>query len=168
MTKIKIYGDPILEKKCEDVIKVDKTIQNELDYMATVMFRNNGMGIAANQVGLDRNMFVMYNFSKKKINAFINPKLLYASEWKTEQLEGCLSMPDFAVSIARSTDITISFTDYRGMNRTVRFSNLAARCILHEMEHLSGKYMLDNLDEQTREKIIREKPWTINQLAIQK
>jgi peptide deformylase len=159
MTKILMHGDPFLERKCQDVEKVNNKIQDELHLMATVMFKNNGMGLAANQIGLDRNMFVMYNFRKKKIRAYINPVVLYLGTNIVEEEEGCLSMPNYSVIVPRPSKLTVKFTDYRGRNRTTNVSGIYARCIMHELEHLEGKYMLQNLDLESQQKILLEKPW---------
>lgn len=121
---------------------------------------SNGIGLAANQVGLPVRMIVtdvrqssMRLLSERPhtchrdARVYINPQLDYESPTKETDLEGCLSLPGVRVEVARAIGITITYTDLFCIERRLDCKGLYARCILHEMDHLNGIQITDHASE---------------------
>lgn len=105
------------------------------------MHDNGGLGLAANQVGLRDRVFVMSVDQNNRI--FYNPKIINASDKFTPYLEGCLSYPNESVELDRPDTITLEYQNAEGTYIAEHFSNLEARVIQHEMDHLNGITMHD-------------------------
>jgi peptide deformylase len=109
--------------------------------MFEMMFSNRGVGLAAPQVGLLYRMFVMDTDGQPR--ACFNPTVVSISTKKDRDLEGCLSFPDLWLKIARPVSIEAQFTNSSGNLVNEKFENLAARCYLHETDHLNGVRFVD-------------------------
>lgn len=150
------YPNKILEKPCEPVTEFNELLKVKLKLMSDTMIEANGIGLAANQIGLDKAMFVMLDNDKKLLN-IINPVLV---EFEGNSLikEGCLSLPDVYVQILnRANSVTIDFQNEEGEWFTGVFNGLEAICVQHEMEHLRGEFFLDNLTKGQRRKLLNKK-----------
>lgn len=142
------YGDPILRRKVKPVTNfenLDGLVQDMLDTMGS----ENGIGLAANQVGKDMNLLVL-DLSGFEDEDDIDPRIfvnidIIKEEGEIEIEEGCLSIPDIRASIVRAETITIKYQDLKGNINTELFTGLTARVILHERDHLIGKYFTDYL-----------------------
>lgn len=166
--KVLIAPHPILSTVTTSVESVDDHIKQQLKDMAETMYANNGIGLAANQVGISKRMLVMdvgedNGIDRGKIDpigpklyCIINPVVVWASEEKVTMEEGCLSVPGQGVPIERSTSVKIKYLDEAGADKTVIFNGLQARCILHEMDHLDGKTMLEYLSKLKKELALKK------------
>jgi len=115
-----------------------------LDNMIKIMYYANGIGLAANQVGYNRRMFVM-DISNEKNNpqVFINPVVKAKNNIKMTDIEGCLSCPGEEVKVSRSVSINLEWTCRHGKNQHQTFYYLPCRVVQHEMDHLNGKLIID-------------------------
>ena len=146
--KIVKYGDPILRKKVNEV-KEFSNLSIFTENMLNIMYRENGIGLAANQVGVNLDILVIDisyteegNISKPLI--LINTKIVH-TEGSIVMEEGCLSVPDIRAEIVRPETIKIEFQDLNQNFHTATFSGLQSRVIQHELDHLSGKFFTDYL-----------------------
>ena len=112
--------------------------------MKTIMYNNNGIGLAANQVGFNRRIFVM-DVSNERDNAqvFINPVITSKNNIKMGEMEGCLSCPGKEVKVSRSISVNLEWFCEHGEKQHKTFYHLPCRVVLHEMDHLNNKLILD-------------------------
>ena len=155
---ITMFGDKILRKKVNKV----KIVDNEIIELITNMFdtkRNaNGIGLAANQVGADRSIFIVdlsnvEEYEEFKPLVFINPKIVKYSEEQTVFEEGCLSIPDIRSDVERPEAITIEYQDSELKEQTIDADNLLARVIQHEYDHLLGILFTDLVDDEMKKRL---------------
>ncbi len=158
---VTLIGDKILKKKTSHVKEVDvKTIELIRDMFET-MRNASGIGLAANQVGADKSIFVIdlsvveENEDVKPI-VFINPKITYRSEKKVKIEEGCLSIPDIRAEIERPESVTIVYKDTDFKEHTLKASDLLARVVQHEYDHLQGILFTDLINDELRKKINKD------------
>ncbi|MBF89448.1 MAG: peptide deformylase [Candidatus Marinimicrobia bacterium] len=147
------YGDPIL-RKVLDTVKDWKSINNIITDMFDTMYELEGIGLAANQIGLNLNLIVIdisHSDESYPPIAFVNGNILESSG-SVSMDEGCLSIPGIQVNITRSERIIFSYQDIKGNSHQKEFSGLMARVIQHEMDHIAGKLIIDyaNLVERNR------------------
>jgi len=140
---LKLHAEPfeLLHKPVQDF---DFNIHDPIAIakeMNDIMKRYNGIGLAANQVGLDARIFIMGSDNIEgfcKPQAFINPKILkFGDELKLDK-EGCLSFPTLYLNVKRPTTIEASFFDVNGNEQTITVSGYMAKCFQHEYDHLDG------------------------------
>ena len=112
--------------------------------MKTIMYNNNGIGLAANQVGFNRRIFVM-DVSNERDNAqvFINPVIEKQAKEKLTEGEGCLSCPGKFVDVRRPIYVGLKWFCEHGEEQYKTFYNLPARVVQHEMDHLNNKLIID-------------------------
>lgn len=135
-------GNKILKTKAKRVAKVDDAIRNLVSKMIDTMIENNGVGLAAPQVGISKRIIVALNQEdNQKAMVFINPEIVWTSDETIELEEGCLSMPGQLCSISRPRDVIIKFRDLKGKPHRVLFGGFNSRIIQHEIDHLNGVLM---------------------------
>jgi peptide deformylase len=134
-------NDPVLkENTVEWVFDHPQSIADAQfieEAMIKTMEANNGIGLAANQVGLTRRVFVMRPSNAEPFGLF-NPKIISVSEETQTGQEGCLSFPDLWLEVARPNQVTAEYIDKDGKERTIQLMGLDARVFLHELDHLNG------------------------------
>ena len=140
MLTIKTIGDKVLERHSKRVAKIDDTIRNLCASMIDTMIHNNGVGLSAIQVGINKQIIVVLINEIPK--CFINPEIMSHSEETETCEEGCLSIPDTFVPVERYKSIKIKYRDLSGRPRVETYENLEARVIQHEIDHLWGKLMI--------------------------
>ena len=127
----------------------DKVI---IDQMIDTMYRNNGIGLAANQVGYARRMFVMdTTASQAGAMVFINPVIEKLAKEKLTEEEGCLSCPKKLVKIRRPIYVGLKYFCKHGEEQYKTFYYLSSRVIQHEIDHLDGKLIIDYKTYSKRE-----------------
>ena len=134
-------NDKYLREKCVPFDFTNPPVTPHEFYweMSAVMRKNKGMGLSANQVGHNFQMFVFGDFNDKElITGVFNPKIVDHSEEMVYIEEGCLSFPGLFIKVKRPKEIRIRFTDWGGNTDTFKFTGLTARLILHEYDHLQG------------------------------
>jgi peptide deformylase len=158
---ITLYGDKILRKKVSYVRKVDlKTIEVIKDMFDT-MRNANGVGLAANQVGVNKSIFIIdlshnEGYENYKPMVFINPRIIERSEEKNVIEEGCLSIPEVRAEVMRPENIKIVFQDTDLNEHTLTADKLLARVIQHEYDHLQGILFIDKISEEERKKLKKD------------
>ena len=146
--KILKYGDPILRQKSKEVSKVSKKIQILAEDMLATMYANNGVGLAAPQVGELLRMFVIdVSGPKEKYNpiVFINPKII-KKEGAVACNEGCLSFPEVYTDVRRYKNVVVKALNLKGHPFVIEAKDgeLLARAIQHEFDHLDGILFIDH------------------------
>ena len=139
---IKTYPNKILKQKTKRVEKIDKEIEKLINDMIETMYASNGAGLAANQVGVAKQILMFDNGKGLKI--LINPKISNR-RGKVIAAEGCLSFPGLEIPVKRPEKINVEFMDRQGIKKEMKAEGLAARIICHEADHLAGKTILDTL-----------------------
>jgi len=142
--KIKEYPDPILNKKCEEVAEINFEIDKLIGDMIETMQKNNGVGLAAPQVGVLKRIIVLD--SEKGPIAFVNPKILKKSKEIENMEEGCLSFPGVFFNIKRPKEIEAEVLTEEGKKIKIKISGLLARVFQHETDHLDGILFIDRLN----------------------
>ncbi len=139
------YPDPRLHKIAEPVQRVDDTIAQLVANMAETMYAAPGIGLAATQVDVHKQVIVIdISEEKNKLITLINPSIT-ASSGIQECEEGCLSVPGIYESVKRAEKITVQALDRAGNPFTLDTEGLLAVCIQHEMDHLIGKVFVEYL-----------------------
>jgi len=136
--EIKEYPDPVLSRKCEKVEEMDQ--ENLVEDMLETMYANEGIGLAAPQVGILKRILVLDVGNGSR--AFINPEIIN-NRGKVVSEEGCLSIPGVFVKVKRFEEVTVKAQNVNGENFTIKATGILARCLQHEIDHLSGILILD-------------------------
>ena len=150
--EIVTYPDPVLKRKALAVENIDGEIQSLIDTMSTLMYRSSGIGLAANQVGIEKRIIIFdinYKEKEKDLTVLINPEIITAED-KIEFEEGCLSVPDFQGKINRKKYIQAKGLDRDGNPINIEAEDLKAICIQHEIDHLNGTLILDHVSHLKR------------------
>lgn len=152
------YGDPILQQEGEEITNIDGQLAEFIGNMFETMYDAKGVGLAAPQVALSKKFFVMDvsagKESKERI-VCINPQIV-DTKGKVINEEGCLSFPGIYFEVERPEIITVQAIDVNGKEFTFEASGLAARCVLHENDHLEGKVFIEYLSPLKRDLIKRK------------
>ncbi len=149
---IRTFGDPVLRLPCAEVTEFDVTLRRLADDMLETMYDAPGVGLAANQVGVQKRMFV-YDIGDGP-GVIVNPVLSgHSGEW--EYTEGCLSVPDLAWPIVRFAEVRVDGRDLDGQPLTIQGSELMARMLQHEVDHLDGRLLLSHLDRRQHKDAMR-------------
>jgi peptide deformylase len=143
------YGDPVLRKPAEPVHKVSAKIVALVRDMFDTMYANNGVGLAAPQVGVSKRVFVVdcaVDDQPPQQLVFINPRIVRRTGACVSR-EGCLSFPEVFTDVRRYSEIIVRFMDLKGKTRdmTVPGGTLLCRCIQHELDHLDGVLFVDHV-----------------------
>jgi peptide deformylase len=165
-----IYPHPCLRKKCVEISNIDDSVRTLAQDMIETMYAYDGIGLAASQVGVIKQMFVMRDLptvmdSERKIvecskeqgaYVFINPVMTFFSQERASTQEGCLSLPDIVGMVERSQKIRMKFQDFESQIHEWEFQGYSAICVQHEVDHLNGKIFIDYLGN-VRKAMISEK-----------
>ena len=155
---ITVYGDKILRKKVDQVTKInDKTIEL-IKFMFETMRNANGIGLAANQVGVNKSIFVVdispvEEYEKYKPITMINPKIVNKSDKLVTIEEGCLSIPDIRGEVIRPKEITIKYHDINLNEQQIDADDLYARVFQHEYDHLKGILFTDLISDELKKQL---------------
>ncbi len=140
--KIRKYPDEMLRKVCKRVSVVDGEIRRLLDDMAMTMYAANGIGLAGPQIGLDMRLIVID--AGKGLLKLVNPKIV-ASEGSSVLEEGCLSVPNVTVKVKRASKVTATALNSDGRPEMIKVEGLFAHALQQEIDHLSGRLIIDYL-----------------------
>ena len=148
---LKKISDPI-----ENVGESEKKLVNDL---FETMYNSNGIGLAAVQVGILKRILVIdvsTKEEKKNPLCFINPVIRKISDEKSIYEEGCLSIPDTFIEIERPKICEVEYIDLDGKLKKIKCDGLLSTCLQHEINHLDGKLIIDNLTKLKRDIIIKK------------
>lgn len=162
------YGEPILRKVGNPITKFDEPLAQMANDMVDTMYQQEGIGLAAQQVGRDLQICVIdvrppvgtsvpfyYKYDAKQPPlelimpmALINPKVSIIDETEAEYEEGCLSFPGVNGKVVRPVCVRCEFQDTEGTPHILEADGLLGRCILHEVDHLNGKLFIDSMNRR--------------------
>lgn len=151
MSKLKVLvaGDPLLRQISKPVDRIDKKLQRFLKDMADTMYAEDGVGLAAPQVGVLKRVVVIDVGDELGLLELINP-VITKREGSVVSGEGCLSVPDFEGEVERAESVECEFTDRTGQRMVLNASGLLAVCIQHELDHLDGILFVDKAQSLSR------------------
>ena len=159
MSKMKIYEipEPVLRQKAEKVGAVDASVRQLLSDMLETMYAGNGVGLAANQVGLLKRLVVI-DCAKDEEEPdpikMVNPEIIAHSDNKILHNEGCLSLPREYADVERWETVKVRYTDENGKEQTRDADGLLAIAMQHEIDHLDGILFIDYLSKLKRDKLL--------------
>ena len=141
---IRVKGDEVLRKKCKPVEAIGKRELIILQDMADTMYKADGVGIAAPQVGILKRMFLVDIGDENGLMVFINPEILEVSGSQCGD-EGCLSLPGESHEVERPNYVKVKAFNEKGEEFILEGEELLARAILHENDHLDGILYIDHV-----------------------
>lgn len=147
------FPDPRLRVKAQPVLQIDDEIRRIVEDMYETMYANNGVGLAATQVGIHRQIFVMdVSEARDKRYCVINPEIL-SREGVQLDTEGCLSVEGAFDKVKRAKKVRMRGMDLEGKTFELEGTELMAACIQHEVDHLNGVLFIDHLSRLKQERI---------------
>lgn len=149
LEKIRTLGDPVLTSRCAEITQFNKADEDLAAKMVKILRKDKkGIGLAANQIGVKKRIVVVENdYVDIPEQVLINPEIVESSEtWEYE--EGCLSIPGFYFNIVRPKLVLVKAQRLDGSEFEVELDELEARLMLHEIDHLNGKCMFDNIPKE--------------------
>ena len=155
---VTVYGDSILRETVKLISSVDDELIRNIQDMFETMRNANGIGLAANQVGLNKKMFIVdlkgvEGYEDFKPLVVINPEIIEYSDELIIMEEGCLSLPDLRADVERSEFIKIKYLDTDEEVQEFEAESWLARVILHEYDHLIGKMIPDRVEPRIKQKL---------------
>jgi len=156
---IRLFGDPILRKPAAEVVDFDKELRRLVEDLTDTMLDAPGAGLAAPQIGVGLRVFTWY--VDGEVGHLVNPSLRLSEETQ-DGPEGCLSIPELTYDCRRALSVVAHGFDLHGEPVVIEGSELLARAIQHETDHLDGVLFVDRLDAAARKaamKEIREAEW---------
>lgn len=143
-------GEDVLRKKSKEVEKVDEKIRQLVDDMLETMYKFNGVGLAAPQVGILKRVVVIDLYDDNGPIVLINPVII-KEKGEQEVEEGCLSFPNQFAKIIRPAEVTVKALDLDGKEIKIKAKELLAQAISHEVDHLDGVLFVDKIIPGTLE-----------------
>jgi peptide deformylase len=154
LAQIRQYPDPALRIQARPVEAFDEDLTRLVERMLRLMADANGVGLAANQVGVVRRVFVFQPDAESEPVAVVNPAIAeHGKEAATDQ-EGCLSMQGVQVPVERATTVRLEGSDPQGGPLSLELSDLGARVAQHELDHLDGVLITDRTTEEARKEAL--------------
>ncbi len=157
--KVVVAPDSVLETPCVECDLSDKSLKKLAKQMAKTMYKNNGCGLAAPQVGVSKRLIVIdcnqENGEQNPI-VMVNPVIEETRGQMVAEEEGCLSFPGISVPITRPEYAVVRYLDLDGNEWQIEGDGLLGRCLQHEIDHLDGKTMLDVCDFSARFQAIQD------------
>jgi peptide deformylase len=148
---IHTLGDQVLRQSAKRISKVDEAVRELARDMLRSMYTAHGIGLAAPQVGVHKQLLVIDLDPENAATppmVLVNPEIGSASASLDTYEEGCLSIPGVYLSVVRPSTVEVSFRDEHGRPRRLKADGLLARCIQHEMDHLSGVLFVDRVTDE--------------------
>jgi len=155
LLKILEFPDPRLRIKAKPVPQVDDNIRRLIDDMFETMYAAPGVGLAAVQVNVQKQVIVIDETHKNPL-VFINPEIITLDGTLGEHEEGCLSVPGYYETVTRPQQVLVKALDREGKPFEIRPEGLLAVCIQHEVDHLNGKLFVDYLSNLKRQRIRKQ------------
>ena len=160
--------DPILKKKCREVDNIDDNLVTLTENMIETMYKASGLGLAANQVGVSSGLFVIdvgIEREKRDPVVIINP-VITASEDEILGEEGCLSIPEMFAEVKRAQRVEVKGHDLNSNEVRYEAEGFLARAFQHEMDHLNGVLLWDNLSKVKRDILKRKFKKKLKELEV--
>ena len=155
--EIKKYPDQVLKKKAEPVKEFDDGLQTLIDDMIETMYAAPGLGLAANQVGVLKQVLVIdvgpgeeEETEESSLMVLVNPEITFM-EGQNDSEEGCLSIPDYTTIVRRAEKVKVKCLDRHGEPLEIEGEGLLAKAIQHEIDHLNGILFVDRIGRIKKE-----------------
>ena len=161
MLQMKLCGDLVLRTQCAPVDSISPELLSTMDEMVEIMREQNGVGLAAPQVGILSRFLVLMDPDSETVYRMINPRISSYGVGTCTMEEGCLSvlgndgLPVFA-NVTRPDSVVVEWTDETGAKKIAQMSGTPARIVQHETDHLDGKLFIDYLSPLRREMLMRK------------
>lgn len=156
LLKVRVYPDPVLKKKSEPLTEFGPKEQRLFDDMIETMHVEDGVGLAAPQIGLSKRVLIACPSVKKGEEfVIINPEI-YEMIGREVGLEGCLSLPGISGEVTRAKRIRVRYQNREGKPQDVELKDFFARVIQHEIDHLDGILLIDRLDFDKRQQALAD------------
>jgi peptide deformylase len=150
LAQIRQYPDPVLRLRAREVEQFDDDLKRLVERMLRLMQDANGVGLAANQVGTIRRVFVFQPDPDSEPVAIVNPVIVQRGGEAVSDEEGCLSMQGVQVPVDRALTVRLEGRDPDGGEISIDLSELGARVAQHELDHLDGVLILDRTTDEAR------------------
>jgi peptide deformylase len=155
--RIRRLGDPVLKEQARPVTSFDDKLGRFAAQMAAAMDREEGVGLAATQVGVLSRIIVWRDpESGDELHTFVNPVITECSETCSTASEGCLSLPGTNVEVTRPEEVAVRAADLQGGPLEMRLGGFPARIVQHEIDHLDGRLILDRATPEERLRVMKE------------
>jgi peptide deformylase len=161
LAQVRQYPDPALRLRAGEVEQFDDSLRELVERMGRLMKEANGVGLAANQMGVLRRVFVYQTADEEPLVALVNPRIVATSEELASDEEGCLSIgaASVVVDVERPATVTIEASSPTGEPLRIEAEGLTARVVQHELDHLEGVLIIDRTSpEQRRSALGRLRP----------
>lgn len=158
---IALYGNPVLRKKAQKIEEFTEELQRLAQDMLETMDANNGIGLAAPQIGKSISLFILRNYVEQEDGtihlsdpqAYINPVITVLDDRIQEEDEGCISLPGLRGNVIRPYFIRIEAFDLLGNKFAEELEGYKARVVMHENDHLNGVLYIDRLSAHERKEL---------------
>jgi peptide deformylase len=150
LAQIRQWPDPVLKLRANDVESFDDDLRRLVERMKALMEDANGVGLAANQAGVVRRVFVFRKAEEDEPVVAVNPRIVDPSDERASDDEGCLSLQRVLVPVERHCSLTLEAQDVEGKPLRLELSGLDARVVQHEVGHLDGVLILERTTQDAR------------------
>lgn len=153
---LRFFGDPALRENCREIEEVDDEVRALIDDLMDTMYAEDGIGLAAPQVGVPLRVFV-YDVQDPEIEpgALINPRIVEESG-SVRESEGCLSIPGLTEIVERSARVVVEGLGREGEPVRIEADGLLSRCLQHERDHLDGVLFVDRVSPLKRKMLLKK------------
>jgi peptide deformylase len=157
LDRLRTFGDPVLKQPARPVTEFDRKLEKLAQVMMEVMDREEGVGLAATQLGVvSRVMVWRHPESATERFVFVNPAIVEQSQACCTEPEGCLSVPGASMEVSRAEEVVVSAQDLRGQPIQMQLTGILARIVQHEVDHLDGYLILDRTSPEERRRVLKE------------
>lgn len=166
MAKLEIvtFPDPVLKAACAPIEGVNRELLRLAEDMAETMYQAPGVGLAANQVGVSKQLIVIDASSPQEpvqTVVLVNPRIISLSEEKETDEEGCLSVPDLKAEVERALRVTVLAKSLKGDDLKIEAQGFLARVLQHEIDHLNATLIIDRIGKLKRERYVKQRKQTL-------
>lgn len=151
--EILAYPEPSLSEVCAKIDEVTPELKEQIDNMIETMYEDDGVGLAAPQVGIQKRLIVIDPSGPKErtdLQVIINPEIVEKSTEKVDSEEACLSCPAFRCTIKRHAQVTVTGIDLEGNDLKIKADDFLAIVLQHEIDHLNGTLIVDRVGRLKR------------------
>ena len=156
LEQIRTLGDPVLKQQTRPVAVFDARLEKLVEVMMDVMDRGDGVGLAANQIGVLSRVMVWRHPESEERYVFVNPQIVEKSEACCTESEGCLSVPGTTMPVSRAEEVVVEAQGLKGEPIRAELAGLLARIAQHEIDHLDGHLILDRTSPEERRRVLKE------------
>jgi peptide deformylase len=150
LSRIRQYPDPVLRMEAKEVTDFDDDLRSLARLMTALMGDARGVGLAGNQVGFLRRVFVFAHTDSSEPRIAVNPRVTPRGDGRETADEGCLSLQGVLVPVERPAEVTLEAQDVDGESYRLDLSGLDARVVQHELDHLDATLIIDRTTREAR------------------